>query len=103
MLWLKRKYELRLHGGSGNFSTGDMFGMIQHLIVIPESPETVWSMIIKDKDQDIVYETIDHVGRLDDKQILPVGGDKPDKLFGKIYDSTSNEKFEIIFKVREAM
>lgn len=80
-----------------------MFGLVQHLMVIPEKQDTVWSMEIRDKDQDIIYSVVDHIGRLDDKQSLPVGFDKPDTLYGNIYDSTSNENFKVIFKVRESV
>ena len=101
MLWDKTKYELKLKGGCGQIRTTGMHGLIQHLIIEPTSLDTIWSLIIKDGDEDIIYKLIDHEGRLDEIRGLPIGKDKPEKLNVLIYDSTINENFNLIFKVRE--
>lgn len=71
-------------------------------MVIPEYKDTVWSMRIKDGEGDIIFIAEDYEGRLDDRKGLPVGRDKPEKLSVSIYEATSNEKFSVIFKVKEA-
>ena len=78
-----------------------MHGFIQQIIVNPKRSDTVWSMNILDDDMDVIYAKRDLEGRLDDREGLPVGQDKPECLDILIYDSTSNEDFEVIFKVKE--
>jgi hypothetical protein len=101
MLWYKKKYSVSLHGGKGSFSTDGMHGILQQLIVTPQKPETVWSMEIKDSDGDKIFEIKDVQGRLDAIDGIPLGQSQPEKLSVLIYDSTSNEQFNVIFKVRE--
>lgn len=101
ILWNKTSYQVKLHGGVGRIATEPMHGLIQHLIVIPSSKNTVWSMRILDQEEDVIYEVIDHEGRLDDKDGLPVGKDMQQKVDIIFYDSTSNEKMRIILKVKE--
>ena len=101
MLWDKNKFSIRLHGGRGFIKTEPMHGLIKHLIVIPEHEDTVWSMEIKDGQGDSIFDIKDIDGRLDDRNELPVGVSQPEKLDISIYDSTSNENFDVIFKVME--
>lgn len=101
MLWDKTKYLIRTSQGEGNVRTGAMHGLIQHLIVCPQSADTVWSLLIADKDNDVIYACEDVEGRLDEREGIPVGQDKPEPLSIKIYDTTANEPFEVIFKVKE--
>ena len=103
MLWEKKKYTVNVSHGEGKVKTSAMFGVIQHIIVIPKSKDTVWSMIIKDAEQDIIYHLNDHEGRLDDKQNLPVGVSKSEELTIEIFDTTANEDFDVMFKIREAV
>ena len=101
MLWDKTRYKVMLSGGRGQFTTKEMRDLIQHLIVRPASNDTVWSMVILDGEQDPIYEVVDHVGRLDEFIGIPVGRDKKEKLNIQIYDTTANEQFDVIFKVKE--
>ena len=101
ILWDKKVYRVKLHGGYGKILTDPLHGLIQHLMVVPEKKDTVWSIGIIDEENDMIYERIDHVGRLDDKEGLPVGKDKQQKINIKIYDSTSNENFKVVLKIRE--
>lgn len=103
MLWDKRKYEIQVKGGCGELLTDGMHGLIQQLIVTPDSKNTIWSISIRDKGNDIVYELIDHEGRLDEKSGIPVGADQQERLSINIFDTTANEKFEILFIVRERL
>lgn len=101
MLWDKKKYEIKLKGGRATLLTDPMHGLIKHLIIIPGNKETIWSMDIFDKSEDIIYQIIDHEGRLDDKEGLPVGLDSQEKLTVKIYDTTFNDTMNIFFKIQE--
>jgi hypothetical protein len=78
-----------------------MFGVIQQIIVLPEHRDTIWSMEMVDKDGDALYEIIDNEGRLFEEREIPIGFQSSEEPLLKIYDSTSNEKFKVIVKVRE--
>lgn len=101
MLWNKTRYIIKLRGGHGQMATDGMFGLIHHMIVNPESSDTIWSMQIKDRDNDVIYEILDHEGRLDQHPDLSIGQDKQERLMLRIFDSTCNEKVTVIFKVKE--
>ena len=101
MLWDKKKYKIKLKGGRGVASTDPMQGLIEHLIVIPNKIDMIWSMQIKDMAGDVIYEVIDNEGRLDDKDGLPVGFPHQEKLNIIIYDTTINDEVNVIFKVGE--
>ena len=103
MLWQKKTYGIKLSHGRGQIITDSMFGIIQQFTVVPEHKDTVWSIVVKDKHGDIIYQKTDMEGRMDDRQGLPVGQDTPEQLTVIIHDTTSNEKFNIMFKVREAI
>lgn len=101
MLWHNNKYNLFLSRGCANLKLDRMFGVIQQLIVVPENKDTVWSLKLFDGDMDIIYENIDYEGRLDNKDEIPIGNQSGEMPTISIYDSTSNEKFRVIIKVRE--
>lgn len=101
MLWDKTKYAIQLRRGRGECKTSPMHGLIQQIVVTPKNPLTVWSMDILDGDLDMIYTRQDWEGRLDDKDGLPVGRDKPECLSVRIYDATENDKFEVVFKLKE--
>lgn len=101
MTWNKGVYFINLHGGEGSLETSPMYGLVRHLMIIPDSLDTVWSIQIKDAEGDIVYDLRDHYGRLDDKEGLPVGREKQQPLNVRIYDTTKNERVSLIFKVEE--
>ncbi len=101
MLWSVNKYDLDLSGGEFKKKLDPMFGVIQQLSIVPFKRDTIWSMQLIDKDNDIIYEKIDHEGRLDERQSIPIGNQSGEELILKVYDSTSNEKFRAILKIRE--
>ena len=101
ILWNKTTYAVKLHGGRGVIPTEPMHGLIQHLIVIPDHQDTVWSMRILDQEEDVIYEVVDHEGRLDDREGLPVGKDMQQKVNIEFYDTTANEMMRLIMKVKE--
>ena len=101
MLWNKTVYRIKLNGGHGMVVTKPVRDLIQHLIVRPFSMDTIWSMVILDKANDPLYEVVDHQGRLDEFRGIPVGMDQSEPLNIQIYDTTANEQFDIIFKVKE--
>ena len=101
MLWDKKVYNIRLHGGKARLVTEPMRGLIQHMMVIPATIDTVWSMSLTDKDGDKIYDIHDHDGRLDDREGIPVGRDTQQPLEVNFYESTKNELFSVIFKIKE--
>lgn len=101
MLWLNNKYTLTLHGGCARQKLDRMFGIIQQIIVIPQNKETIWSLQLLDKDMDAIFEVIDNEGRLDEAREIPIGHQTGEEPILNIFDSTSNEKFKVIIKVRE--
>ena len=58
-------------------------------------------MQIVDAEGDIIYDRRDHEGRLDDKDGLPVGKDTQQKIEIKFFDTTKNENFDVVMKVKE--
>ena len=101
MLWEKTKYSVKLRGGHGNVKTKLMHGLIQHLIVIPKPDGMFWSMKVLDRDGDIILQTFDHEGRLDDRQGLAVGKDTPESLNFMFEDTTANGVIDLILNVKE--
>lgn len=101
MLWDKKKYLVFIKGGKGQFNTGKMRGCIEHLIVIPQTNTTVWRMSIVDSDGDVIYDK-SHIGRLDDREGLPVGTAKQEICTVLFAEVNRNEPITVIFKVREA-
>ena len=101
MLWSKRKYSFKLRGGKYSFSTDALRGTIQHVMVIPKHNNTVWSMEMIDPENDVVFNIRDWEGRLDDKSGLAVGLASLEKLNVNVYDSTHNDSFDVIFKIKE--
>lgn len=101
MLWHNTKFSLVLNGGCGRIKLDRMLGVIQQIIILPENRDTIWSMQILDKDNDAIYEVTDQEGRLDETREMPIGHQSGEEPILSIYDSTSNEKFKVIIKVRE--
>lgn len=101
MLWNKEKHIVSIRGGAGHVTTNPLHGLIQQLIVMPDSDSTIWSLKIIDKEGDTILDIRDHKGRLDDRQGLPVGRDSSQKVSIFFSDVTKNEKIVIILKVRE--
>lgn len=101
ILWDKKSYQVKLHGGCGRILTEPIHGLLQHLMVIPNSKETIWSMRIVDQEEDVIYDIQDHEGRLDDKEGLPVGKDRQQPINIVFYDSTANENIKVVLKVKE--
>ena len=90
-----------MHGGRGDILTYPLHWFIHHFAVIPGSKDTIWSMKITDAEDDVIYERVDHEGRLDDKEGLPVGKDTQQKIRVEFFDTTKNETFKMLIKVRE--
>ena len=103
MLWDKKKYTVTISSGSGSFNTDFMRGLVEHLMIIPDSTTNVYDVTMTDKDGDVVYRRIGETGRLDDKDGLPVGRARSEKLTVVFSNCTSNEDIKCIFKVREVV
>lgn len=103
MLFQNSKYELVLNGGCSSKKLDRMYGVIQHFIVIPDNKDTIWSMQLLDKDNDAIYEIIDQEGRYDENREIPIGHQNGEEPVLRIFDSTSNEKFKVIIKIREIL
>lgn len=101
MLWQNNKCDVILIGGCARLKLPKMFGLIQQFIVIPENNDTIWSLRLLDSENDVIYEKLDHEGRLDETREIPIGLQVSEEPVIKIWDSTSNEKFRILIKVRE--
>lgn len=101
MLWQNTKNTLQLSNGEITIKLPGMFGVIQHLIITPSNRETIWSAQLIDKDDDVVFEVLNHDGRFDDKSNIPVGNQGPEEYRLRVFDATANDKFKAIVKVRE--
>lgn len=101
MLWHKEKYIVKIRGGRGQITTNPLHGLIQHLIIRPDTLKTTWSVKILDKERDAILELFDIRGRWDDFRGIPVGRDERQKLNVVFDEVTANEGITVIFKVRE--
>lgn len=101
MIYSKQRQAFTISGGTYAFNTTPIRGNLEHLIVIPNSSTTVYDITIKDKDRDIIYDRKAVVGRLDDKDGLPIGWDTSEAVTIAFSSVTSNEAFTTILKVRE--
>ena len=95
----KKSFEIKFGRAQGN--TTKLRGIVDHLMVIPNSKDTVWSMKMIDLDSDVIYEVEDWDGRLDDKLGLPLGGDKQEKMTIVFNNVSRNENIDVIMKIRE--
>jgi hypothetical protein len=100
MFWDKRKYIFKIEGGVCSKNTEALKGRAEHIIIEPQSDSTMWSMEILDKDNDCIYKKMGY-GRMDDKEGLPLGSDKTDKLTIKFVDVSRDEPIKVILKIRE--
>lgn len=101
MTWDKKKYSLKIKGGCGQIVTAPLWGYVQQFVISPESFDTVWSMRIVDRDDDIIYQVIDHEGMLNDRMGLPVGKDKPESLRFQFNGFTRNELISVLLNTKE--
>src|SRR3990167_7717651 len=100
MLWDKKKYTITVDSGSGSANTDTMRGLCEHFIVIPTTTTTVYDITLTDRDGDVIYRRIGETGRLDDKEGIPLGKDRQDKLTINLTNVSNNEDIVIIFKNR---
>lgn len=110
MLWDKETYKIDVNNGCGSVETKPVSGLLSHLVIEPIFDDTRWNLKILDSDKDVIYSK-DCIGRLDDKEGLPVGraaleslklcivGAYRRKFF--IKKPINNEQFHVIIKVRE--
>lgn len=101
MFWDKKKYIVKIKGSGAQKNTIKMRGMAEHLIVEPDSDDTIWSLKIIDKEGDVIFDKRNHSGRLDDKDGLPIGKDDSEILTMNFYKVSKNEDIKIIFRIRE--
>jgi hypothetical protein len=101
MFFDKRRYIINVEGTAGSVNTEKLRGIIQHLIVRPESEDTCWDLTITDQDGDELMEIKGHTGRLDDKEGLFLAKDSQEKLTLLLENVSKNEPIKIIFKIRE--
>ena len=101
MICAKYRYSVTLSSGSGSFNTDPMYGIVEHLMIVPASTTNVYDVTMTDRDGDVVYRKIGEMGRMDDKAGLPIGRDSSEKLTVAFANATSNEAVTVIFKVRE--
>ena len=101
MHWHKCKYLVTLKGGKGFLTTEKLRGLADHIIITPKSVDTEYDVLMIDRDGDCIYECRNHVGRLDDKDGLPIGKDQQESLTVLFENASKNEKMTVIFKVRD--
>lgn len=101
MYFDKRRYIIPIVGGTGVKNTESLRGMVVHMIVRPENPETIWSLTIYDKEDDELLEVVDHSGRLDDRNGLPLGKDAQEIITLKFFNVTTKDPIKVIFKTKE--
>ena len=82
-------------------NTDKLSGTVMHCIIKPESLDTIWNLIILDKEGDELVEIRDHVGRLDDREGLFLGKDAQEKLTLSFNQVSKNEPIKVIFKTQE--
>ena len=101
MFFDKRKYVVDISGGKGSKNTDKLRGIVLHLIVRPQSRDTVWNMTILDLEGDELLEVYDYEGRMDYVSGLPLGKDKQEKLTIAFNKVSRNEPIKVIFKTKE--
>ena len=82
-------------------NTSKLSGMVVHMIVRPDSEDTIWDLALIDKEKDEICEIKEYDGRLDDKSGLPLGKDKQEKITIQFDNVTKNEPIKVIFKTQE--
>ena len=97
----KSKSVVTLKGGKGYLTTEKLRGLAEHIIINPTSKDTEYDVVIVDKEGDCIYERLNHVGRLDDKEGLPIGKDQQEAVTVYISNASKNENVTVIFKVRD--
>ena len=97
----KKRFMVQPSHGAGRITTTPMYGLIEQLVIEPSSMDTVWSLSIYDKDNDIIYHLNDYEGILNDRDGIPVGKDKAEELRFEFYELTSNEPIKVIMNVKE--
>lgn len=101
MLWAKEKYEVKINRGGGEFRTPGLHGLIQQMVISPKNEETIWSMKVLDRDDDIIFQIKDHEGQLNDRDGIPVGKDKPESLRFIFDELTANEPMQVLLNIKE--
>jgi len=101
MYFDKKSCIVDIKGGQGTINTGSIRGMVVHLIVRPESKDTIWDLTILDKDGDELVEIEEYEGRLDDKSGLPLGADVQEIVTISFTNVSKNEPIKVIFKTKE--
>jgi len=97
----KRRYIIPIKGGTGQKTTEDLRGMVVHMIVRPDNEETMWSLVMLDKDDDEMIEIKNYTGRLDKYDGVPLGKDKQEKVTLVFTKVSANEDIKVIFMTRE--
>ena len=100
MFWDKKKYTISIVGGRGQFNTEKMRGLVEHLIIKPGSKDTAYNIRMTDKDGDDIYDKR-YMGRVDDKDGLPIGKDTQEKVSVFFTNVSKNDVFDVIFITRE--
>jgi hypothetical protein len=101
MFWDKEKVTIIVMGGKGSANTKKIRGMVQHLMVVTPTEDVVYDMQLIDKDGDVIYDVRGYIGRLDDKEGLPIGKDDQEKVTIKFSNVSENVPIDVIFKIRE--
>lgn len=101
MFFDKKKYVVKIRGGRAIFNTEKMKGMVEHLIIRPHTPETVWDLTIKDSDGDDLLGIHNHHGRFDDRSGIPIGRSLAEKLTLDFSNVSFNDLIDVIFIIQE--
>lgn len=75
--------------------------MVVHFIVRPQTKDTVWDLVLFDREGDELFEVSEQTGRHDYKDGLPLGKDAQEKLTICFSGVTKNEPIKVIFKTQE--
>ncbi len=102
MLWQKNRYLITISGGSASFNSDIMRGMIEQIIITPNTSTTTWDFTMTDRDGDIMYQRVSETGTNNDRTAwVPVGRDSSEKFTCTFANVTANEVIKVILKVRE--
>lgn len=101
MFYDKRKYIVTICGGRGSIVTDVLRGRVEHLIISPQTEDTIWDVAIADGQGDELFKAKNIEGRLQRENCMGIGRDSGEKLTISFSRLTRNEPIKVILKIRE--
>lgn len=101
MILSKYKYSVTISGGVGSFNTDYLKGEVKQLLVIPLTSTNNYSLSLSDRDGDVMYQNLSVSGLLDNRDILLIGRDSPEKITFSFTSVGTNEAVTVILRIKE--